>query len=76
MKKKIAPWVINGLGWGAGMFILMDLIMPWVRDEPIILRHVVVGVPILVIVGLAFGRTNQWIQQRMAAKHHEKKRIR
>lgn len=51
------------------MFVLGEFIMPWVRDEPITLRHILIGVPVWVLGGLAFGRTNQWIQQRIARKH-------
>ncbi|TXI76653.1 MAG: hypothetical protein E6Q44_15255 [Flavobacteriales bacterium] len=76
MKRKIAPWVINGLGWGTAMFVFNALIMPWVRDEPILLRHFLIGVPIWVIGGLGFGWTNQWIQQRIAAKDQQKKAMR
>lgn len=38
------------------------------RDQPIVLRHALIGVPIWAIGGLAFGKFNHWMQQRNAAK--------
>jgi hypothetical protein len=76
MSKKIPHWVINGLSWGAVMFTLMDFIMPWVRDGSIVLRQVLIGLPIWVVGGLAFGRFIHWIQQRNAAKDPGKRSMR
>lgn len=50
-------WQKVGLSWALWMFIFMTFIWPLIDGEEITLKKTLIGVPIWVIGGLAFGWT-------------------
>ncbi|MDE3252881.1 MAG: hypothetical protein KGO92_08740 [Bacteroidota bacterium] len=50
-----AGWIRQGLSFGFFMYLMMELIIPFVTAEKITLHRLVTGVPVWVISGLLFG---------------------
>ena len=66
--KREPHWAITGLIWGALMFILMALVYPWVTDEAITVRGILISIPLWALAGLGYGRTMHWWNKRSAAR--------
>lgn len=48
-------WIYTGLAWGAVMFVIMSLLIPFFFNEPITLETVTLGMVIWTLGGLCFG---------------------
>jgi hypothetical protein len=65
--RKEPHWAITGLVWGAIMFLLIGLVLPWLKGEEITTRHILIGIPLWAAAGLAYGRTMLWWNARSKA---------
>ena len=54
-KKDPHAWIIQGLAWGAFMFLMMELIFPLIDKEEIIFSNLIKGGVVWLVGGLAFG---------------------
>lgn len=62
MTKKQKEIIRIGLPWGIGMFIIMSLVIPWLNQEPILIKKVLVSFPLWMLGGLLFGYSmNRWL---------------
>jgi hypothetical protein len=48
-------WVKFGLGWGAFMFVTLNIIFPLIDGSSIELYRVLTGIPVWLVFGLIFG---------------------
>ena len=48
-------WIYHGLGWGAFMFVIMQLLIPFAQSEAITLKSLLIGVVIWSAGGLMWG---------------------
>ena len=58
------PWLRNGLLYGAAMFVLTILLLPWYRNEVISWQAILIGLPFWAVAGLAFGWAGRWLARR------------
>ena len=58
------PWVRNGLLYGAGMFVLTIVLLPWYHTEEIGWKAILIGLPFWAVAGLAFGLVARWLARR------------
>lgn len=51
-----------GIPWGIGMFIIMTLLIPYMNEEPITLKNVLIAFPLWMLGGWLFGwAMNRWL---------------
>ena len=62
MKKNFKEIVRIGLPWGLAMFCFMTFLFPWMNNEPIELKKVLISFPLWMLGGLMFGYSmNRWL---------------
>lgn len=57
-------WIKIGLGWGSVMYILQSFVFPYFSGEVYSLRYQLIGIPIWIVAGLAFGYTMKIVTDR------------
>lgn len=50
-------WQKVGISWALWMFVIMTFVWPLIDGEEITLKKILIGIPIWLIGGLAFGWT-------------------
>lgn len=55
--KKISPKrvLIMGLSWGAVMFVILSLFVPYIQNEEITTRSIFIGILVFSISGIIYG---------------------
>jgi len=61
-------WVRQGLSWGLFMYVFMTFLFPLIDGDGVTLRKVIIGIPIWIIAGLAFGYTMKLINGKSKPK--------
>lgn len=62
MKNNRKEIIRIGLPWGLGMFLLMTIIFPWMNNEPITLKKLLIAFPFWMFGGWLFGYAmNRWL---------------
>lgn len=51
---KDSLWYIEAIVWGVMMFVLLELLIPWVTGEPIIGRQLLFSLPVWIFCGFAY----------------------
>lgn len=59
-------WITQGLIWGAFMFVILELLLPFARKEEVNQSGLLLGAIIWIIGGLLFGYTMKQVTKRSA----------
>lgn len=63
-------WIIPGLIWGTIMFVIMTFAFPYLTEQDITLKNILIGIVVWTLSGLAYGYTMKLVLIRMANKKH------
>jgi hypothetical protein len=55
MKNRRKEIIRIGLPWAIGMFLIMTFVFPWMNNEPITLKKVLISFPLWMFGGWLFG---------------------
>jgi hypothetical protein len=61
-------WIVQGLSFGAIMFLLMELLFRWLMGDPITGRSLLIGLVIWTLGGLAFGYSMKLFMQKQGKR--------
>lgn len=59
-KKSTKNWLKSGFFFGLFMFVVMQIIFPLIERDEITQRSLLIGIPVWMICGLAWGLTMKW----------------
>lgn len=65
-------WVIQGLVWGALMFIIMGIVFPLADGQPFTARSIGFDLMLWSLAGLLFGWTDKKLTAWSLAREHRK----
>lgn len=73
IKHENTSWVKTGIGWGGIMFILVTIVNPLIAGKEITLPMILIGIPIWIVAGLAFGYIMKyWMGKLNTTEIHKK----
>ena len=64
-------WIRSGLFYGLFMLISMEIIFPLIENKEISQKRILIGVPIWLICGLAWGLIMKWWMKKQAKINKE-----
>lgn len=59
-KNTTKNWLKAGLFFGLFMFAIMQIIFPWIENKEITQKSILIGIPLWLISGLAWGLIMKW----------------
>lgn len=58
-------WLATGIVWGVVMYALVNFVIPLVSQQPVTTKAMLIGIPIWLLGGLAYGYTMRtWMNRR------------